>query len=146
MKKSLLALSLVTPMLAGSALAFPTGRNFDVEVEDNDVGTINARNRVVDNGSSCTYTLQWTLSSPPLSRTVRCDIRERKASNAFDCNDNARRWVTTLVERSGSCYGFDEFGQQTRISTLIAGESRNGLDGVFFASSVGDLQSFHVDN
>ena len=144
MKKSLLALSLV-PMLAGSALAFPTGRNFDVEVEGNVVGRINARNRVVDNGSSCTYTLQWTLRTPPLSRTVQCNIRERKASNAFDCNDNARRWVTTLVERSGTCNGFDEFGQQTRISTLIAGESSSGLNGVFFAASVGDLQSLQIN-
>jgi hypothetical protein len=146
MKKSLLTLSLLGPMLfTGTTLAFPTGEEFDVEVEENEVGTVEARNRVVDRGSYCQYTLQWTNDAPPLSRTVRCDIRERKASNAFDCQDNAERWVTTLIERSGSCSGFDEFGQQTRITTLILGETRRGASGVFFASSVGDLQSIEIN-
>lgn len=145
MTKLLLALSVVSPLLAaGTALALPTGRTLSARVEGNSVGRVVARNRVVDNGSSCTYTLQWTNSSPPLDRTVRCDVRESKASNAFDCNDNARRWVTTLVQRGGSCSAFDEFGQQTRVTTLVAGESSGGLNGVFEAVSVGDVQSFEL--
>ena len=145
MKSSLIALALVSPLLAtGTALSFPTGRDFSVNVEGNVVGRVNARNRVVDTGEACTYTLQWTLGTSPLSRTVRCDISERKASNAFDCESNRTRWITSLVEKTGSCTGFDEFGQQTRISTLIGGESSAGVSGVFFAASVGDLQSLQI--
>src|SRR5690242_14857097 len=70
---SLLAASLP---LSATAFALPTGRNFTVRVEGNNVGTIQARNRVVDEGDSCIYTLMWTLHTPPLDRTVRCDIRE----------------------------------------------------------------------
>ncbi|MCS6914099.1 MAG: hypothetical protein RMK29_19460 [Myxococcales bacterium] len=146
MKKPLIAFALATPLLlAGSARSFPTGVSFPIRVEGNSVGTVQARNRVVDTGSSCRYTLMWTLSSPPLDRTVRCDILERKASNDFDCNQNARRWVTTLIQKTGSCQGFDEFGQQTTITTLTGGEFPSSVAGIFFATSVGDVQSFRIN-
>lgn len=146
MKRSLAAFALVAPLLmTSSAMSFPTARDLEIRVEGSRVGNINARNRVVDNGSACVYTLQWSLRAGALIRTVRCDIAERKASDAFDCEANRQGWVTTLVERSGTCRGFDEYGQQTNITTLTAGESSSGLAGVFYAASVGDLQSVTVN-
>jgi hypothetical protein len=143
--RSLFVFGLVAPLLAtGSALSFPTGTDFTVRIEGSRVGTFNARNRVVDNGDSCVYTMQWSIRAGALMRTQRCDLVERKASNAFDCESNRSQWVTTLMERTGTCRGFDEFGQSTTISTLIAGESSSGLSGIMVAESIGDVQEFTV--
>lgn len=148
MKKAILTLALLSPLTwIGNAWSFPTGEEFDIEVEGNEVGTVEARNRVRETSRYCEYTLMWHLETPPLERTVECRIRELKASNDFDCEENRDRWVTSLIERGSSCRGFDEFGQETSVRTLVGGESRRGgVDGVFFASSVGDLQSFEIED
>jgi hypothetical protein len=148
MKKAIITLALLSPLaMVNNAMSFPTGEEFDIEVEGSDVGTVEARNRVRETSRYCEYTLMWVNDAPPLSRTTRCDIRETKASNDFDCEENRDRWVTSLIQRGSSCTGFDEFGQQTRVSTITGGESRRGgVVGVFYASSIGDFQNFSIDD
>lgn len=144
MKKSLLALSLLSPITAASpAFCLPTAPTYNVYVEGSHVGSIKPRTRVVDEGSSCRYTLQW--SNLDHTRTVRCDIRESKASNAFDCSQNSKQWVTTMINRAGSCRGFDEFGQETSVPILTGGEFEfGGISGNFYAASVGEIQSLEI--
>ncbi len=146
--KLILALSVLLPVMAAApALALDTSRTHQVNVEGNRVGTWKLRNRVVDTGDACRYTVEWSDNSgPPLSRTVLCKIDESKASDNFDCEMSRRGSFDTLIQKaSGTCRGFDEFGQETTITTLIAGESSQGIDGIFVANSIGDVQSLSVN-
>lgn len=147
-KKLFLAMAVLTPLATVEpAMALKTSATYRVRVEGNRVGTWRLRNRVVQTSTACRYTVQWSnlTGGPPLGRTTLCTIDELRASDDFDCEANRKKYFDTLLQRAGSCSGFDEFGQQTRISTLIAGEDSSGdLNGVFTAASVGDVQSLSV--
>jgi hypothetical protein len=151
MKKQLfLAAALLAPGLSATpALALKTNRLYDVAFEGNVVGTWRLRNRVVDLGDRCEYTVKWqNLHEPyPLKRSVQCQIQELKASDEFDCERSRRSFFPTMVYKKtgGPCDGFDEFGQQTRVSRLIAGETDDGtLFGIVDMISIGDIQSLYV--
>jgi hypothetical protein len=146
-KKLFLALAVLTPLATVQpAMALRTSATYRVEVEGNRVGSWRLRNRVVETSRACRYTVQWSNLGSALGRTTLCTIDELRASDDFDCEANRRKYFDTLIQRGGSCTGFDEFGQQTRISTLIAGEDSGGsINGVFSASSVGDIQSLEVN-
>ena len=46
---------------------------------------------------------------------------------------------------TGTCKGFDDFGQETNITSLVAGEDNGGhLNGVVMSASVGDVQNLLV--
>lgn len=147
MKKTLLVLALSLPIVSSSVTAFKVGSVRQVFVDGKPMGTMTARNRVADNGSTCRYALQWSHVQGGLNRTVRCDVLERKSSNAFDCSVNSTRWVTTLVERdpAGACSGFDTFGRMTRITSLRMAETSSGASGVFYAQSIGNSMSIEID-
>lgn len=151
MKKQLfLAAALLAPALSPSpAMALKTNKLYKVCFEGNVVGTWRVRNRVVDQGDRCQYTLQWqNLHEPqPLKRTVQCVVQELKASDDFDCEANRRRFFDTLLVKKtgGPCDGFDEFGQQSRVSRLLAGENQSGeIVGIVDIISIGDVQSLFV--
>lgn len=148
MKKALLALAVLSPLAAAApASALPTGATLRVFVEGNRVGTWVLRNRVVDVGTRCRYTIQWSslTGGPPLGRTVLAKADEYKASDAFDCETSRRGLITTYVTGApGTWKGFDEFGQEGRLTALAAGEDSSGLHGVIAFAAVGDIQSFEV--
>ncbi|MCS6912769.1 MAG: hypothetical protein RMK29_17365 [Myxococcales bacterium] len=146
----IMAAALLSPVLASEpAMALDTAKLYRVRFEGNMVGTWRVRNRVVDVGTSCRYTIQWqNLHIPhPLKRTVLCSLDERKASDEFDCEVSRRGFFDTLVHKPVgiNCTAFDEFGQQTNVRRLIGGESSSGfIAGVVEVSSVGDVQSLLV--
>ena len=148
-KNLLLALAVLSPLAgAAPAMALDTSRTYDVRLEGERVGTWRLRNRVVETSTACRYTVMWSnlTGGPPLGRTTLCKIDEYRASDNFDCEVNRRDFFNTIVSKaSGSCQGFDDFGQQTKIDTLVAGEDESGrLNGIFVSDSVGDVQSFEV--
>ena len=148
-KNLLLALTVLSPLAAApQALALKTGTDYAVRVEGNRVGTWRLRNRVVETRNACRYTIQWSslTGGPPLGRTTLCKIDEYRASDNFDCEVSRRGFFDTLVAKApGRCDAFDEFGQQTKVDSMVAGESSDGvLSGVFVAASIGDVQSFEV--
>ena len=145
----LLAAAILAPTLfATPAMALDTSKLYKVCFEGNVVGTWRLRNRVVDTGATCRYTVQWqNLHIPqPLKRTTLCRLEELKASDDFDCERSRRGAFDTLVQKAqSSCTGFDEFGQQTSIRQLIAGENSDGtLAGIVQVASIGDVQSLLV--
>ena len=78
MKKQLLAAALVASSLgAGPAIAFKSDKLYKVCFEHELVGTWRLRNRVVDLGDRCEYTVKWqNLHEPrPLKRSVQCKIQ-----------------------------------------------------------------------
>lgn len=148
-KNLLLALAVLSPIAgAAPAMALNTARTYSVRLEGLRVGTWQLRNRVVETSNACRYTVQWgsLTGGPPLGRTTLCKIDEYRASDNFDCEVSRRGFFDTIVTKaSGTCQGFDDFGQQTKIDTLVAGEdSRGTLNGIFVSASVGDVQSFEV--
>ena len=148
-KNLLLALAVLSPLAgAAPAMALRTSGVYEVRLEGLRVGTWRLRNRVVETSNACRYTVQWSslTDGPPLGRTTLCKIDEYRASDSFDCEVNRRGFFDTLVAKApGACSGFDDFGQQTKIDTLVAGEdSRGTLNGIFVSASVGDVQSFEV--
>ncbi|MCS6914359.1 MAG: hypothetical protein RMK29_06470 [Myxococcales bacterium] len=147
-KHLFLAMAVLTPTLyAPQAMALRTDRTYRVQLEGLPVGTWRLRNRVVETSLACRYTVMWSnLPGPPLGRTTLCRIDEYRASDNFDCEVNRRTFFDTLVAKApGRCHGFDDFGQQTSISTMVAGEDSSGvLNGILVSASVGDVQSFEV--
>ena len=139
-----------TLLCADAAQALKTSRSYTVSIEGVRVGSWRLRNRVVDSGDACTYTVQWSglRGAAPLAWTRQCTLDELKASDAFDCEQARTRFVETLVQRNlccSPCQGFDEFGQQATFPDFIAGESSDGVVvGVISSVVVGDLQSFEV--
>ena len=150
MKKQLLAAALLASSLsAGPAMALKSHKLYTIRFEDELVGTWRLRNRVVDLGDRCEYTVKWqNLHEPrPLKRSVICRIEERKASDSFDCEAMRKDYFPTVIfkKTGGPCDGFDEFGQQTRVSRLIAGENEDGfIVGIIDNISVGDIQNLLV--
>ena len=148
-KNLLLALAVLSPVLgAADAMALRTGGTYSVRLEGNRVGTWRLRNRVVETSNACRYTVQWSslTDGPPLGRTTLCKIDEYRASDNFDCEVNRRGYFDTLVAKApGTCQGFDDFGQQTKIDTMVAGEdSRGVMSGILVTASVGDVQSLLI--
>lgn len=146
-KELFLALAFVAPMAASPAMALPTSRTLAVSFDGAVVGHWSARNKVSETDQVCRYTLRWTdLAGPPLSRTALCRIEEYKAGDNFDCEVNRRTFFDTLIVKgSGDCHGFDDFGQQTNITTLVAGEGADGvIEGIVESASVSDVQNFQV--
>ncbi|MCS6914308.1 MAG: hypothetical protein RMK29_20755 [Myxococcales bacterium] len=149
-RKLFLAMAVLSPLAAAEpAMALRTNLTYRVDVEGLRVATMRLRNRVVDRRERCEYTAQISnlLGGPPLGRTVLCTLDEWKASNNFDCEANRRSFFDTLIQRSTrtTCSGFDDFGQQTRIDTLIAGEDSSGrVTGIFMSRSVGDVQTLEI--
>src|SRR5207249_4719071 len=89
---------------------------------------------------------RWTSLNPGLTRTRLCRLDEYKADDHFDCEESRRTFFTTFVSASaGGCNGFDEFGQATKVTALVAGEAPQGaLYGVAITASVGDVESFEM--
>ena len=145
MKRSLL-LSLPLSVLAlPAALAMSTDRTYDLSIEGTPVGTMAMRARVTDDGAGrCEYTGRWSSLNMGLKRTRLCRMTEYKASDYFDCDANRRAFFPTIVSvPENACAGFDEWGQQTDVPRLIAGETPSGeLYGIIVVANVGDVQSF----
>ena len=150
MRKNLfLALAFLTPMAAATpAMALDTGKTYKVDFDGARVGTWQLRNRVAETANTCRYTVQWSnLPGAPLSRTTLCQIDEYKASDNFDCEVARHGFFDTLILKpnGATCRGFDDFGQETKISTLVAGEDDSGrINGVVVSASVGDVQSLQI--
>jgi hypothetical protein len=146
-KNLLLALAVLSPMAAATpAMALRTSSTYEVRLEGLRVGSWELRNRVVETSTACRYTVMWQNEGAPLGRTTLCKIDEYRASDNFDCEVNRRTFFNTIVSKApGTCNGFDDFGQQTKIDTLVAGEDDAGrLNGIFVSASIGDVQSFEV--
>jgi hypothetical protein len=146
-KKLFLALSLLAPLAAASpAIALKTNHQYTVQFDGSTVGYWNLRNLVAPTANGCQYTVKWSdLTGPPLGRTVLCKIDELDAGDDFDCQEAAKSYFDTVVEKGGSCKGFDDFGQETNITTLIGGESSDGsISGVVEVASVGDAENLTV--
>ncbi len=130
------------------AAALRTTSTYTVRFDGSVVGQWSLRNRVVDTGNTCRYTVRWTnakVTGAPLSRTVLCRVDEYKAGDSFDCEAARRGFFETLVQNVCQCSGFDDFGQQTVINTLVAGEDISGhLNGVVSSASVGDVQNLEI--
>jgi hypothetical protein len=149
MRKSLLlAMAVLTPLASVTpAMALDTGRRYDVRFDGLRVGTWRLRNKVVETAHTCRYTVMWSnLPGPPLSRTRLCRIDEYKAGDDFDCEVSRRGFFDTLVTKApGTCRGFDDFGQETNILTLVAGEdSRGELNGIVISAAISDVQNLEV--
>jgi hypothetical protein len=147
-RSALLALPLPLALAAAPAYGLATDRQYDIRIEGSPVGLMTFRNRVTQDraGVKCQYTGRWTGQFGPLARTRVCKLEEFMASDHFDCEANRRGFFPTIVSApEGGCDGFDEFGQATDISTLVAGESPGGeLFGIIVTDSIGDVQSFEM--
>jgi hypothetical protein len=133
--------------LAGNSSALSTALTYDVLFDGLPVGVLSFRNRVVEAGPyRCQYTGRFSRVSEGLGRTRICRLDEYRAGDHFDCEENRKGFFTTLVVNAESgCWGFDEFGQATRISTLVAGESPAGhLYGVVMSQSIGDVEGLEI--
>src|SRR6185436_9546559 len=125
-KKLFLAMAVLTPLASiEPAMALKTSATYRVRVEGLRVGTWRLRNRVVETSNACRYTVQWSnlTGGPPLSRTTLCKVDEYRAGDNLDCEASRRGFFDTIVSKApGTCTGFDDFGQQTKVDTMVAGE------------------------
>lgn len=147
LNKLFLATLALPVLLSAPAFALRTSATYTVRFDGDRVGTWKLRNKVSETSSSCRYTVQWKdLAGPPLSRTRLCVIDESKAGDNFDCEVARRTFFDTLIRKGpGTCRGFDDFGQETTIRQLIAGEDSDGeINGVVMGASVGDVQNLQV--
>ncbi len=143
----LLSLPLVSFTATPSARALSTIGSYDVLMDSLNVGRMSFRSRVYDDGSGhCVYTGAWTGPSGPLTLTKKCMLLESHAGDNFDCEENQRTFFNTVVTNDcNSCFGFDEFGQVTNITTLIAGESPSGhLYGIVISAAIGDVEGLEI--
>ncbi len=152
-KEWFLALAILAPLAAATpARALDTHRQYTVQFDGSTVGFWTLRSKVAPanagGNSVCRYTVKWSdLAGPPLGRTALCKIDELAAGDNFDCAQSSRTGVNTVVQKApGTCRGFDDFGQQTTISTLVGGEDSGGsINGVVLTASVGDVQNLTVN-
>lgn len=147
------SMALVLPVAFGfsmpTAQALSTGPAYDIFMDGMATGTMTFRNRVVDDGHGrCEYTGRWTGLAGPLMRTRRCKLAEYQAGDFFDCQENRRAnfsTILTMPDDYTACSGFDEFGQTTDISALVAGEGPDGhLHGIVVAASIGDVEGLEM--
>jgi len=148
MRKVFLTMALFAPLAAATpATALNTKQTYSVSFDGSQVGFWNVRGKVAPTATGCRYTLKWSdLSGPPLGRTTLCKIDESTAGDNFDCQQASKGFFDTVIQKApGTCRAFDDFGQQTTVTTLIAGESSGGtISGVVMTASVGDIQDLLV--
>lgn len=131
--------------LSGPALALQTDTELGVTIDDEDAGTWDAVGVVRDLGDECRYRIRWSNGlGGGATRTLRCEILERKTANNFACEDNRLENFPTTVEVGNSCRGFDSFLQESEISEMIAAEFSGGLAGVILFDSVDEYQGMEV--
>jgi hypothetical protein len=131
--------------LAGPALALDTGTELGVTIDDEDAGTWDAVGVVRDLGDQCRYRIRWSNGlGGAATRTLRCEILERKTTNNFSCEDNRMENFPTTIEVGDRCEGFDSFLQEDEITELTAAEFSGGLAGVILFESVDEYQGFEV--
>ncbi len=152
-KELFLALAVLVPLAAATpAMALNTSHTYSVKFDGSTVGKWSLRAKVAPATAAgglavCRYTVKWSdLSGPPLGRTALCRIDEAQAGDSFDCEAARRGFFETLIQKGpGKCSGFDDFGQQTVIDSLVAGEDSGGhINGVVVSASVGDVQNLLV--
>lgn len=153
-KQLFLALAFLAPMAAATpAMALNSSHTYSVRFDGSQVGKWKMRAKVAPATAAgglsvCRYTVMWSnLAGAPLGRTALCRIDEAAAGDSFDCETSRKGFFETLVQKApGTCKGFDDFGQETTIDSLVAGEDTGGhLNGVVVSASVGDVQNLLVE-
>jgi len=146
-KTLLLATSLAVGSIAASASALDVGRAVSLRVDGigMTLGALTFTPLGVD-GPYCDYLADWYSPYNPNDVGI-CVVQELRTPFAPSCIMNERANVTTIVRSSPAiCTGFNLKGESILSTSLILGESCNGLAGVAMFGCAGLVQTYPVNS